>query len=101
MLTNRAEHLAINKRVGGRIDQFQFQSAGLGHQPDIKVGVGFHQGLAVVCFDTGIKNGQCALTKQPVKTALAAVLQPIDFMIGQNLKTALGGDQGIDGHFLH
>ncbi len=89
MLADRPQHFAINKGMAGRIDQFQFEAPGLRYQADIKVGMGFHQCLAVVSLDAGIENRQRALAEQPVKAAFAAVLEAVDLMIGENFKAAL------------
>src|SRR6056297_1228610 len=96
VLTDRPKHLPINKRVGGRVDQFEFETPRLRNQADIKVSMGFHQCLTVVGFYPGIQNRQGTLTKQPVKTALAAVLQAIDFMIGENLNALVSPEGSLE-----
>ncbi len=63
--------------------------------------MGLHQCLTVIGFYAGIEDRKSALAEQPVKATFAAVLEAVDLMVGEYFKAALGGDQSIDGRFLH
>ena len=71
------------------------------HQANIEIRVGFHQGFAVVGFNTGIEHRQGALPEQPIQPPFASVFEPVDFKGGEDFQAAFWRNQGIDGGFGH
>ncbi len=84
MLANTLDQAAIDKGIGGRVQQPELDTALFLNNLNIKFLVQVQQTLAVVNFTAAIEHRQRAVAKQPVKAALAGIQQRGDFTFGQN-----------------
>ena len=68
-LTGTGDHFAIDKCIGGGVEQFKAHTAVLLVDPHLEILVGLKDGLGVIDVGAGVKDGQYALAEKRVAGA--------------------------------
>ncbi len=85
MFLDAADHLAIDKCLGRRVENLHLEPPGLGYQADVEVRVGLHDLGGIVLGAIGVEDSQGTVAEEP-EDIPAGGGQSLDFLLGKQVE---------------